>query len=104
MRRTWKRAFALFLCLVMCLSLFPASAFAEGDVAEEPADPVVLSDGEGSQEGEAAGEAISLPQTEKDVGQLIAAPTDDPTAPAGADASSGPEDTEFLFDHFIGLL
>ena len=56
MKRTWKRAFALFLSLVMCLSLFPASAFAEGDVAEEPADPVVLSDGEGSQEGEAAGD------------------------------------------------
>jgi len=37
MRRTWKKAFALFLSLVMCLSLFPASAFAEGDVAEEPA-------------------------------------------------------------------
>ena len=33
-----RKAFALFLCLVMCLSLFPASAFAEGDAAEEAAE------------------------------------------------------------------
>lgn len=30
------RVFALILCFVMCLSLFPASSFAEGEVAEEP--------------------------------------------------------------------
>ena len=68
-----KRIFALILCMVMCLSLFPTAAFAESRVEETPAEeteelapvgdgaldvpeddaeaaePVILSDSEGAQ-------------------------------------------------------
>ena len=73
-----KRFLALILCLVLCLSLFPAAALAEGEIAEAP-----------------AGEAVSLPQSEEnDGGQLIAAPTEETEelAPAGDGVLDVPED------------
>ena len=83
-----RKAFALFLCLVMCLSLFPASAFAEGDAAEEAADPVILSDSEGSQnnepplEGEVAAEkpegSVPLSPAEGGTAPLAGEPEDEP--------------------------
>ena len=36
MKTTLKRALALFLCLVLCFSLLPVSAFAEGEQEDEP--------------------------------------------------------------------
>ncbi len=57
-----KRFISLLLCLVFCLSLFPASAFAEGEITEIEA-PVVLGEAEASDEdplimeGEAAEES-----------------------------------------------
>ena len=51
--KTRRSVLALLLCLVMCLSLFPASAFAEEEAsvrAAVPADPVILSESEESQE------------------------------------------------------
>ena len=71
MRNTLKKTLALILCLVMCLSLFPAAAFAEGEITEETVfEPAVLSESEGTLADE--------PETE----------------PVGADAPGGPLDAE----------
>ena len=45
MRIIRKRSLALLLCLLMCLSLFPAPAFAEREIAEDPAVGDSVSDG-----------------------------------------------------------
>ena len=81
------RVFALILCFVMCMSLFPVSAFAEEDIAEE-----------------AVEEAISLPQTEEnDSGQPIAAFTDETeeVAPVGDGALDVPEDDAEIAESVI---
>ena len=97
MRRTWKRAFSLFLSLVMCLSLFPAPAFAEGDVAEEAAEPVILSESEGSQatepplEGEVAAEQ---PEGSEPVALDAPEDTEEPADPVIPSDSEGSQETD----------
>ena len=49
MRSMLKKTLALVLCLVMCLSLFPTAASADAEIAEEAAEPAVLSESEGTQ-------------------------------------------------------
>ena len=55
-----KKLLALFLALVMCFSLLPVSAFAEGKAAEEPTAPAG-DDVPGGPQTDPVGEAISLP-------------------------------------------
>ncbi len=74
-----KRMLAWALLVCMLATLLPVSAYAEDKAAEEPTAPAG-DDVPGGPQTDPVGEAISLPQSEEDGGQLIAAPTDDPAA------------------------
>ena len=76
MRSTLKKSLALILCLVMCLSLFPATAYADSapGVLEEVADPVILSVSEESQEEPA--DSVIL-RSESDEESLVPAEAED---------------------------
>jgi len=92
MHSIWRRGFALYLCLVVCLSLLPTSAFAEEGIAEEATDPVILNDSEVSQEGEPPLEgevAAQLPEGSEPVDPEVPENAEDPTDPVLPSDSEG---------------
>jgi len=84
-------AWALLLC--MLASLLPAYAFAESEIAEEPADVVILSDSEGSQTDESN---EPLPEGEMPAEQPEGSEELSPAEGGTAPLAEEPEDTAVI--------
>ncbi len=101
MKRT-RKILALLLCIVMCLSLFPVSAFAAEEepaevVTDEATVPEVTDDAQGEEAGEPADPADpATPADGEGTGEENGTDTDpvDPTDPADGTDSNGGENTD----------
>ena len=120
-----KKLLAIILCLTMCLSLFPMSAFAEGEVREEETDAAVPTEEipeEGTDEaaepnGETAGADPEAEEAPEECGEpaeagqeedfLTQAESGDPAAPNFSISTTvsvpgpGQQDNDLLFDAYL---